>query len=164
MKENHLFTFNQFLLFLAIARACVQLSVRGQGGERQRVLSGAVRKYICQQRGRDQSERKEVAVTVASYLLMALDCFCLGKSLPRGKSGKVSEERAQLWYLWLLPVASCSQVGLLSQGSSWGSLGVSLPVQVLDISLPSPVIRLKSISPSKVRVCGFLPVYRVLWM
>ena len=58
MKENHLFTFNQFLLFLSIARACVQLSVCGQGGERRHALSGAVRKYICHQRGRDRSERK----------------------------------------------------------------------------------------------------------
>lgn len=129
MKENHLFTFNQFLPFLAVARACVQLSVRGQGGERRRALSGAVRKYICQQRGRDRSERKEAAVTVAFYLLMALDRSYLGKSLPRGKSGKVWEEWAQLQYLWLLPLANCSQVGLLSQGSSRGSLALHPPQQ-----------------------------------
>lgn len=124
MKENHLFTFNQFLLFLAVARACVQLSVRGQGGERRRALSGAVRKYICQQRGRDRSERKEAAVTVAFNLLMTLDRSCLGKSLSRGKSGEVWKEWAQLQYLWLLPVASCSQEGLLRQGSSQGSLSL----------------------------------------
>lgn len=34
MKEKHLFTFNQFRLFSTAARACVQLSVRREGGER----------------------------------------------------------------------------------------------------------------------------------
>lgn len=80
MKENHLFTFHQSLLLLAVARACVQLSVRGQGGERRRVLSQAVRKYICQQWGRDWSERREVPIAVACDLLMALGCSCLRKS------------------------------------------------------------------------------------
>lgn len=144
MKENHLFTFNQFLLFLAVARACVQLSVRREGGERRRALSGAVRKYICQQRGRDRSERKEAAVTIAFYLLMVLDCSCLGKSLPRGKSGKVWEEWTQLQYLWLLPFANCSQVGLLSKDSSWGSLGLarssSPPSRTSSWNLPPFVV------------------------
>lgn len=32
MKENHLFTSNQFMLFFTAARACVQLSVCWEGG------------------------------------------------------------------------------------------------------------------------------------
>lgn len=61
-------------------------------------MSGAVRKYICQQQGREKGER-EVAVNGAEraraiYLLMALYPSCLGESSPGGKSDNV-------WKKWL---------------------------------------------------------------
>lgn len=128
MKENHLFTFNQFLLFLAVARACVQLSVRREGGERRPALSGAVRKYICQQRGRDRSERKEAAVTIAFYLLMVLDCSCLGKSLPRGKSGKVWEDGPSCNIYGSYPLLTAPRWGCSAKTAA-GARPVFIPTQ-----------------------------------